>query len=178
MDSPTTYLQLTQYASQMRQAGLSETADLIDLEHRRLVERYGELEQLRVDPRLPWLHELFRMARLQKQRAEGGDQYGNVDRCTAVWCAITVGVVSRALNEGERLVPADVEAFTTKLKRDVEGVFQRIEGSRALEAGKARFLREQRWQQTKRAAVGEQKRQQQIGELIATKTRLEAALGQ
>lgn len=176
--STNTYQILAQLAHTLGQQGLTETAQVVDTEHKRLTERYGAIETLRVVPRLPYLQELVGVLRLQEQRALAGDQYGRMDYAGALTSVIALSVLAAALNAGEQVMPAEMNSFLSKLKREIVDVFGRIENSRSLESGKARFIAEQRWQQTKRAALGEQRRQQQIGELIATKARLETALGQ
>jgi hypothetical protein len=174
----TTYTILAQLSQDFRRQGLVETAAAVDAAHEQFVARYGAPESLRVVPRLPYLQELVRILQLQRQRALEGDQYGRRDFPGALTAEIALSVLAQALNSGESVTLADANSFISKLRREVAAAFERIETSRALEAGKARFLREQRWQEEKRRVLGEQKRQRELTELQITKQRLEQALGQ
>lgn len=164
---------LAQLAQNMRRMNLCETADLIDRECAALVEQFGPLTEWRVSPRAApsWLGNYVGTLRMHCAYHE---RLG--DLANALGFALAVSVLAQGVSQGAALTPQVAQGLTDRVRRTVAQSFERINGSREAEYNAARFVAEQRWQQSKRSALGQQARQDQLAQLSAVKTALETAL--
>jgi len=171
------YVLLSQLAADFRRQRMTESAAVCDAQHALLAECYGPIQPLRVQVRMPWLEEQLRILELHRQRAEAGDRYGRVDRVTALGSLIARSVIARFLNEGEQLVPRDVESFLSRIRKDVEAVFERINGPACAEAATVRCTTRFAMQYQQQQHLQEQERLRAAGEAIRAVSRLEALTG-
>lgn len=178
MGSTTAYQVLAQYAADCRRLGLTQTAELIDREHARIIEQFGPPTGVIAPPKDRTVAEMLDRLRLAERRALGADQYGRVDRAGALAAQATTSAVARLLAERGHLLPQDLARVEATVETHVSGSFERIEAQRDAEARLAAFQREQRWQEARRAAVRARERERMIAELEMTKARLETALAQ
>ena len=74
--------------------------------------------------------------------------------------------------------PQQLASAQSLIEGAVTAAFERIEAQRGAEARLAAFVREQRWQETRRAAMKAQERERLVAELKTTQARLETALAQ
>lgn len=169
------YLILAQLAANFRRFGLTTTAELVDKEAAILTERFGPLLEWRVSPRdVPvWLDQYVATLR---QHAIYQERMGNP--AEQLGFLLGVSVLAQAVAEGESLTPDFARRLVGTAQDAVARALERVNGSKGNEFGKARFLSNQKFQETRRAALNQQARDQKIAELNATKARLEQALGQ
>lgn len=173
------YPQLAQLAVTYRRQGLTATAALVDEVDAQLAERFGPLQEWRISPHAvqPWLTEYVRTLQAHREYAERGNQYGQTDVAGALGIAIGVTWLVCALTEGVQLTPEIAQRLVGTARGAVEKSFERINGSRDGETGKARFCAQLDVQFRHRQFLKQQERERAEAEVIAARARL-AALAQ
>lgn len=175
-----TYTIMAQLATSYRQQGLVQTAALVDEVDAQLAERFGPEEEWKVSPRAvaPWLTQLVDELRIRRSYAERGDQYGHTDMGTALGIVVATSVLARAVAEGVLLTPTNAAGMASTIRNEVAKVFEKITASKDNEFRSARVVSEQKWQESRRAVLGQKERDRKIAELEMTKARLEQSLAQ
>lgn len=174
------YQILAQLATNFRQRRLTQTADLVEELQAELFERFGPIEPWRISPRAvpPWLTEYVETLRRHAAFAMRGDQYGQMDLGAALGIELAIGLLAQAVAEQLPLTPQDAQRLVGTTRHAVDRIFEQINAARDSEWRTARFLSERRWQENRRAVLGQQERDRQIAQLRAVKANLEAALAQ
>lgn len=165
---------LAQLAANFRRMGLTQTAALVESECDALVEQFGPLTPWRANPRtLPdWLANYVAQLQLHAQRCERlGDVGGQLGYL------IGASLLAQVVAGQARPNAQQAQGLVAKAQYVVAKAFERIEAAREAEFTAARCISERRWQEAKRAALGQRAREQQVAELTAVQTRLQNLLG-